>query len=434
MIGSRSLITELAELMIRVRAGYRCEYCYTDLQGQDYELDHINPRSLGGADDEANLALACRRCNRNKGDRTMYVDPHTKRAVTLYNPRLDNWTEHFSVLSDGEVTGQTEKGRATAALLFRRTRRFTPPDLSWDKIEGLQRSEYVYRFLNDLRFRRLHNQFELLEQALRIPLSSFEASKPDLQNAEAAKELLRLEMHFTRSTPKDVDQGIRVGERLLRRIHGSLENELRTILSVLYQQRATIKHLAGDRSGAAADHQRAIRIFELRAIDQATSAWRTRSTFREHLRTLALHGKYDSLHVGRAELSSLLDAAIDLNDEADVRHLVYLTDIILSDASDKIRMLEAVYSVLTELVESGGYGQTIDRARFVTLRRRWWILHLMLESDPWLEALAADVAYWRSISMHNEARELRLAVLHRVAGIAPKVATDAQGVIDRHSQ
>jgi hypothetical protein len=58
----------------------------------------------------------------------------------------------------------------------------------------------------------------------------------------------------------------------------------------------------------------------------------------------------------------------------------------------------------------------------------------MLESDPWLEALAADVAYWRSISMHNEARELRLAVLHRVAGIAPKVATDAQGVIDRHSQ
>src|SRR3954467_6101132 len=187
------MITELVEMMIRVRAGYRCEYCRTDLQGHDYELDHINPRALGGDDSEANLALACRRCNRNKGDRTIYIDPHTKRAVTLYNPRLDTWAEHFIILPNDEVTGRTEKGRATAALCFRRTRRFTPPDLAWDKIEGLQRSELLYRFLNDLRFRRLHNQFELLEQALSIPLSNFEASDSERKDAQAARELLRLE-------------------------------------------------------------------------------------------------------------------------------------------------------------------------------------------------------------------------------------------------
>jgi hypothetical protein len=337
--------------------------------------------------------------------------------------------EHFIILPNGEVTGRTDKGRATAALLFRRTRRFTPPDLAWDKIEGLQRSELLYRFLNDLRFRRLHNQFELLEQALSVPLSNFEASDSERKNA---RELLRLELHFTRSTPSDVNRGIRVGERLLGQTTGWLANELRTILSVLYQQRATMKQLSGDRFGAAEDQERAA-LLQPRQESQSTTMWNTQSQLREHLRNLALVGKYRQLGITRAELASLLDAALDLNDEVDVRHLVYLTDVVLSERSENLRMLEAVYSVLTELVEGGGYGQTIDRARFVTLRRRWWILHLMLESDPWLEALAADVAYWSSIAMHNEGRELRVGVLRHVAGVAPEVAKDALSLIERHS-
>jgi 5-methylcytosine-specific restriction endonuclease McrA len=49
------------------RDGYACQYC-----GKKNELtiDHIIPRSRGGKDSWDNVAIACLRCNLNKGNRT----------------------------------------------------------------------------------------------------------------------------------------------------------------------------------------------------------------------------------------------------------------------------------------------------------------------------------------------------------------------------
>lgn len=48
------------------RDGHRCAYC----GGQAATVDHVLPRSRGGADDWTNLVACCLRCNGMKGNRT----------------------------------------------------------------------------------------------------------------------------------------------------------------------------------------------------------------------------------------------------------------------------------------------------------------------------------------------------------------------------
>jgi len=50
------------------RDSHSCQYCgYT---GDDLTLDHVLPRSRGGAESWENLVTACVRCNVKKGNRT----------------------------------------------------------------------------------------------------------------------------------------------------------------------------------------------------------------------------------------------------------------------------------------------------------------------------------------------------------------------------
>jgi hypothetical protein len=44
------------------------------------------------------------------------MDPETGEVVRLFNPRLDQWAEHFE-LRDIRITGLTATGRATVSLL-----------------------------------------------------------------------------------------------------------------------------------------------------------------------------------------------------------------------------------------------------------------------------------------------------------------------------
>lgn len=63
----------------------RCVYCASPLTAQTATLDHVHPRSLGGAHDPANLVTACGPCNRLKGDLLPY-------EFFLYHP----WAgQHF---------------------------------------------------------------------------------------------------------------------------------------------------------------------------------------------------------------------------------------------------------------------------------------------------------------------------------------------------
>lgn len=50
---------------IKARDGHACVYCRATAEssGAHLHLDHLTPRSHGGADVAANLVTACRRCN-----------------------------------------------------------------------------------------------------------------------------------------------------------------------------------------------------------------------------------------------------------------------------------------------------------------------------------------------------------------------------------
>jgi hypothetical protein len=102
------------------RAGQRCEYCRAPQQacGYRFHVEHVRPRSLGGADAFANRALACASCNLAKADRVTAPDPVTGALVPLFNPRTMVWEDHFAWGANGRtVTGRSPAGRATVAAL-----------------------------------------------------------------------------------------------------------------------------------------------------------------------------------------------------------------------------------------------------------------------------------------------------------------------------
>lgn len=107
-------------LFVRARAQSLCEYCHSSEEASAalFAMDHILPRSLGGADHLANLALACQRCNGYRDNFTTAVDPQTQAMVPLFNPRTQSWAEHFVWTADGlRILGISPVGRATCHRL-----------------------------------------------------------------------------------------------------------------------------------------------------------------------------------------------------------------------------------------------------------------------------------------------------------------------------
>lgn len=105
---------------IREQADNRCGYCLSPqlLVLGPLEIEHINPLSKGGSDDESNLWLACRMCNNFKAAQTSALDPQTGQNVGLFNPRQDDWLDHFEWNEDGtHIAEITECGRATVVAL-----------------------------------------------------------------------------------------------------------------------------------------------------------------------------------------------------------------------------------------------------------------------------------------------------------------------------
>ncbi|MGF1523399.1 MAG: HNH endonuclease [Leptolyngbyaceae cyanobacterium] len=105
---------------VRKRANFLCEYCHSseEASASRFTIDHLIPKSLGGTDSEANLALACHRCNGRRYNFTDGVDPETQNVVALFNPRRHEWTAHFTWSADGQrVLGLTPMGRATIQRL-----------------------------------------------------------------------------------------------------------------------------------------------------------------------------------------------------------------------------------------------------------------------------------------------------------------------------
>ena len=104
---------------VRERAGDRCEYCGVSQDGQEatFHVDHIRPRRDAGTSDLANLALACVSCSLRKGARTTVTDPDSGQTTACFNPRIDEWQDHFSLDREFSIVGKTPIGTATVQLL-----------------------------------------------------------------------------------------------------------------------------------------------------------------------------------------------------------------------------------------------------------------------------------------------------------------------------
>lgn len=94
---------KLTRREVFVRDKFTCQYC--GVVHGDLTLDHVMPRSKGGAHTWENLVTACRSCNHRKGGKTVQEarmkllhDPYEPRAGVYYSierrlqsSAIDNW-------------------------------------------------------------------------------------------------------------------------------------------------------------------------------------------------------------------------------------------------------------------------------------------------------------------------------------------------------
>jgi hypothetical protein len=105
---------------LRRRASGRCEYCRSPEHfcPDPFCEEHIHPQSGGGLSKDENLAWSCFGCNGAKAAAIVARDPESGEIVPLYNPRMENWGDHFVWSVDlCSVIGVTPTGRATANRL-----------------------------------------------------------------------------------------------------------------------------------------------------------------------------------------------------------------------------------------------------------------------------------------------------------------------------
>ena len=106
-------------VLVRERAGNRCEYCQLhqdDSPLAALHIEHIIPKKHGGSDDMDNLALACIDCNLRKGSNLTGIDPEPNEVTALFHPRRHQWREHCAW--DGiYIIGKTAIGRTTVRVL-----------------------------------------------------------------------------------------------------------------------------------------------------------------------------------------------------------------------------------------------------------------------------------------------------------------------------
>lgn len=106
--------------LVAERAKFVCEYCLSQeiFSPESFAVDHIFPRISGGKTVSENLAFSCLGCNSHKAAKTKAIDPISETLSDLFNPRFQNWHEHFSWNANfTEIIGLTPTGRATVETL-----------------------------------------------------------------------------------------------------------------------------------------------------------------------------------------------------------------------------------------------------------------------------------------------------------------------------
>jgi 5-methylcytosine-specific restriction endonuclease McrA len=85
------------QVFVQERAQFSCEYCKYPYQysPDSFHCEHIISLFYGGSNDLINIAFSCDGCNTNKNVHIFWKDPETGFKTDLFNPRKENWKQHF---------------------------------------------------------------------------------------------------------------------------------------------------------------------------------------------------------------------------------------------------------------------------------------------------------------------------------------------------
>jgi len=117
---AESRLTTKLKRAVSERARDCCEYCRSQAKfsPDPFSIEHIVPQAGGGSIEMTNLALSCQGCNNRKYISVDALDPVSGRTLALYNPRRQQWTDHFTWSDDFTMmVGITPTGRATVEKL-----------------------------------------------------------------------------------------------------------------------------------------------------------------------------------------------------------------------------------------------------------------------------------------------------------------------------
>lgn len=130
-------VSESLSRLVAVRANFRCEYCR--LREIDsfftYHIEHIVSLKHGGLTISENLAYACQICNYNKGSDIATFLNDISTPIRFFNPRTDNWNDHFEADTSGLIMPKTSIGEATIKIL-----NINHPDSIIERGEMIRRS------------------------------------------------------------------------------------------------------------------------------------------------------------------------------------------------------------------------------------------------------------------------------------------------------
>jgi hypothetical protein len=100
------------------RANFRCEYCRlsAELSYFPFHIEHIISIKHGGKTISLNLAYACPLCNLKKGSDIATFLEKPNILVRFFNPRTDNWSDHFDIENTVLITAKTSIGAATIKI------------------------------------------------------------------------------------------------------------------------------------------------------------------------------------------------------------------------------------------------------------------------------------------------------------------------------
>ena len=131
---SRYLSNKLKELVPK-RANFRCEYCRLSAEFSyfPFHIEHIISLKHGGKTISLNLAYACPLCNIKKGSDIATFLNNPDVLIRFFNPRIDNWNDHFNIEETGLIAAKTPIGEATIKIF-----NFNHPDSIIERAEMIR--------------------------------------------------------------------------------------------------------------------------------------------------------------------------------------------------------------------------------------------------------------------------------------------------------